>query len=268
MRHLFMIDRAYVESCDPSLSFARHLSRRLGMDLSDFYTGLETGCFVTGQGSGRSATAESVRAVLEALGGRSGKLGKRHAMEKEASLLGLRLSQLVQLAAVEERDQGPVYTEVSADPADIGYYTTGLDAAYLVLVHLSGRVKWTNYLREGEDPLGWNPTLERLGRFSAAAGISLSETAGYVKPETYLVRTRIGRDERVAMTSLLAKEGLFSIYGTRSARKIARKAGIENFERVQQQLIERRSSEMTVISLLEYLRPFGMTLPGFFKLIE
>ena len=269
---IFKLDKDLLKSWNPTHSFIQKLSRRMSIETSDFYLGLETGFFLRKDRDcyiGRTVSKETLRSVLYASGVpedsflSSESLGTRRQLSEYADKAGLPLSALIRLSENGDEDPGPEFTAVGSLPDEEGYYSSALDAAVLVFLHVSNAVSVpVSYLEAGCGKAGWNPTLSSMNKLALSAGISLETLALYAKPETGIVMLEFFQDGYEEITMDDARSTLFSLYGTDDLSQIA---GKERYLETYQNLRRNDHKSITMLILLRYLKKLGMTLPEFFR---
>ena len=270
---IFRLDKDAFSSWNPRHSFVEKLSKRLSVEVSDFYLGLETGYFLRKDKedySGHTVSKKALRELLYERGVEEDEflrsdenLGTRYTLSRYASMLSMPLSAMIRLSESGDEDSRPSYTDISGE-----YYTKALDAAVLIFLFMAKAVTVSvAYLDMGLADFGWNPTLSSLNKICESSGLSLEAIARAAKAEEGIVPISLSGGEYVPITCSDVRSELFRLFGTDNLSFIARECG-EEYDRTYQLLRRKDEKAMTVLSLLGYLEVLGISLPEFFHLCQ
>ena len=266
------IDTSLLEGWDPRYSFIVKLSGMTGIEVADFYQGIETGDFLRKspeEYTGRYPTKTDIKRYLSKRGItlENEALGQYHVLKRYAGKLGLTVSGMLREAKSSGELSDRRFTKVVTDPGSPDYYTTALDGyilPFLYITHSSDRALSYFYTAYGKS--GWNPTMRMLSKISDRSGIDIPSLVKLCKcDEDAELKPGIANDP-IEITFKDVREELLRLLGEHPA-KLSEEMGIGK-DKIYQDLRRNRSNSITIISLLPYLEYLGITLPEFFRAIE
>lgn len=258
---------------NPRYSFIVKLAGRTGIEVTDFVRGIETGDFVRKDRKdyiGAYTTKDDLRDFLLPMGFESDRflesdsMGTLLKLRSYAEKLGLEISEMLEEAGASALLKDRRFTEVVTDPEDPGYYSTALDGLVLPFLYMLQAIdRPVSYLDTGYGKGGWNPTIGTLCQISEASGIDLASLVSSAKSGGDIFLEPHNGSEGAAVTVDDVRRELVLLLGDKPLRQLSKELGI-NQGKLYQDLRRRRTSSITILSLLPYLERCGMTLPEFF----